>query len=282
MTLTTTPRTASRKRSLIEVGQTLGPRNARTDPGTGLRYYRWQGRDLPSVTTIRRLAGIPHGLHQWALGQVVDYALDNAQEIASRLTDPAQLPLVRHELRAAATAERDAKAALGSAIHQAIEAGKAVTDVGPDIAPRLRRYYEWAETTGVEILGQEIQIWNLTVGYAGSVDILARFPDGSIWVIDTKTGKGVYAEHLLQLLPYLMGEFVGADDTVDPELTALLHQASGVALLHLEDGQPWEFRSLHATPEAWAAFRGLLAFGTWMADHPTVDTVTLGLRRGAA
>jgi len=274
--------TSTTERPFIEVGKTgPGPRNARTDPETGLRFYIWQGREYPSVTTIRRLAGVPHGLHQWALGQVAAYALDHATDIAQRLTDPAKLAVVRHELRAAATAERDRSAALGTAVHQAIEGGKALADVGPDIAPRLRQYLAWAASSGVEVLATELQVWNTTVGYAGSVDLLGRFPDGSIWVIDHKTGKGVFAEHLLQLLPYLMAEFVGSDDVVDDELTALLRQARGVALLHLSD-TGWEFRSLEATPEAWAAFRGLLAFGTWMAGHGSIDDVTLGVRKGAA
>lgn len=276
--------TALADRPLITVGQAgSGPRNATTDPRTGLRYYEWRGRRLPSVTTIRRLAGLPWGLHEWALGQVAAYALDNAASIASRLAsgDPSGPAVLRHELRAAATAERDTKAALGSAVHAALEAGSALTDVGPDIAPYVRQFLHWRETSHVEPLGQELQVWNLTVGYAGSVDLLARFPDGSVWVIDYKTSKGTYAEHLLQLLPYLMAEFVGQDSVVDEPMTALLRQAKGVALLHLT-ATGWEFRSLEATPEAWAAFRGLLAFGSWMVEHPTVDSVTLGSRKGSA
>ena len=35
----------------------VGPKNARTDPNTGLRFYTWQGVEYPSVTTIRRMAG---------------------------------------------------------------------------------------------------------------------------------------------------------------------------------------------------------------------------------
>jgi hypothetical protein len=91
----------------------------------------------------------------------------------------------------------------------------------------------------------------------------------------------VYPDQLLQLLPYLMAEFVGEDDVVDEDLTALLRQARGVALLHLVD-HGWEFRSLEATPDAWRAFRGLLAFARWMAEHQSIDSVTLGTRRGAA
>lgn len=270
------------EKPLIVVGET-GPRNATTDSRTGLRYYSWQGRRLPSVTSVRRLAGIPFGLHEWALGQLSSYAIDHATEIHARLASgtPGVAALIRHELRAAATAERDKAADLGSAVHAAAAAGLSITDVGPDIAPRLRQYQAWLTESRAEILGSEFQLWNLTVGYAGSADLLCRFPDGSIWIVDLKTGKGTYAEHLLQLEPYLMAEFVGADDVVDETLTALVRQARGIALLHLS-ADSWEFRSLEATSEAWAAFRGLLAFGSWMAGHASVESVTLGSRKGSA
>jgi PD-(D/E)XK nuclease superfamily protein len=275
--------TVATERAFLEVGQRpAGPRNAATDPRTGLRYYTWQGRKLPSVTTIRRLAGLPWGLHEWALGQVATFAIDHSTEIHARLSSgtPGVAAVLRHELRAAATAERDRAADLGSAVHEAAAAGKALTDVSADIAPRLRQYQAWLAESRAEILGSEFQLWNLTVGYAGSADLLCRFPDGSIWVVDLKTGKGVYPEHVLQLVPYLMAEFIGADDQKDERLTALLHQAKGVALLHLT-AESWEFRSLEATPAAWAAFRGLLAFGSWIAAHPDIDSVSLGTRKGA-
>lgn len=274
--------TAVVERPLITVGKaTPGPRNAHTDPSTGLRYYDWQGRKLPSVTTIRRLAGLPWGLHEWALSQIADHAINNIAELYSRLSGgtPGVAQVVRHELRAAATAERDKAAELGSAVHEAAAAGKALTEVSPDIAPRLRQYQAWLAHSKAEILGSEFQLWNLTVGYAGSADLLCRFPDGSIWIVDIKTGKGTYPEHVLQLVPYLMAEFVGSDNQVDNELTALMRQARGVALLHLT-AESWEFRSLHATPEAWAAFRGLLEFGRWMSEHADIESVSLGTRKG--
>lgn len=272
---------------MIVVGQQRGPRNARTDPKTGLRWYTWQGVEYPSVTTIRRLAGIPHRLAEWQVGQVAARAIERIADHYARLSggDPKELDAIRHELRQAAVDKREARAAFGTAVHEAIEGGRSLTQVGPDLAPRVGRFMDWRSVSGVEILAQELQIWNLGVGYAGSVDMLGRFPDGSIWVVDYKTGgddldEGVYPDQLLQLLPYLMGEFVGNDDVVDEDLTALLRQATGVALLHLVDKR-WEFRSLEATPEAWAAFRGLLTFARWMADHQDIDSVTLGSRRSA-
>jgi hypothetical protein len=266
---------------LITVGET-GPRNASTD-ANGLRYYTWQGKRYPSVTTIRRLAGIPHGLHQWALNQVINRVLDEAPSIAGRLSsgDPAAVALTRQYLRTAATEERDKAARKGTAVHEAAASGKALTDVGPDIAPHLRQYLDWQERSGVEVIASEFQVWNPTVGYAGTCDLLGRFPDGSTWVIDLKTGKGVYGEHALQLMAYLMAEFVGADDVIDETLSAALGLAKGIAVLHL-GADSWEFHSLRADPDTWAAYRGLLKFGVWMASHPGIADVSLGSRKGAA
>lgn len=259
---------------------TSGPRNARTDSKSGLRFYTWLGRELPSVTSIRRMAGLPHGLHQWAINQVIDHALDNLGDIIARLAlgDPAQLALVRHELREAATAERDRAAGLGTAVHDAAASGRALTEVGPEIAPRLRQYLDWLAVSRVEILASEFQVWNLTLGYAGTPDLLVRFPNGQIWLIDLKTGKGVYAEYALQLMPYTMAEFVGADDVIDEPLTELLEQVSGMAILHLTDAA-WEFIAVDANPATWAAFRGLLAFSTWMHDHGSVESIAVGVRK---
>lgn len=267
---------------LVTVGAPVGPKNADTD-SNGLRYYTWQGQRYPSVTTIRRLAGIPHGLHQWALNQVINRVLDEAPSIATRLAsgEPAQVALTRQYLRQAATEERDKAAAKGTAVHEAAASGKGLADVGPDIAPHLRQYLDWREKSGVEILASEFQVWNPTVGYAGTCDLLGRFPDGSTWVIDLKTGKGVYGEHALQLMAYLMAEFVGEDDRIDEELSAALGLAKGIAVLHLA-ADSWEFYSLEATPAVWNAFRGLLTFGVWMAGHGGIDTVSLGSRKGAA
>lgn len=276
------------ERPFVEIGKQLGPRNARTDPRTGLRWYRWMGQEYVSVTTVRRLAGIPHRLAQWQVEQVVTRAIENAAVYAQRLAsgEPGDFTAVREELRRAAVDKREARAAFGSAVHAAIEAQLPVTKVGADLAPRLRQFLSWAAASGVEFLGRELQVFNLTVGYAGSVDALCRFPDGSIWVVDYKTGgddltEGVYPDQLLQLLPYAMAEFVGADDVRDEAMTGLLHQATGVGMLHLVDNA-WEFRSLESTPEAWTAFRGLLAFARWMADHEDMASVTLGARKGAA
>ena len=268
-----------------------GPRNAHTDPQSGLRFYRWLDRDLPSVTSIRRMAGLPFGLHNWTIGQVVTAAVEHLPDHAKRLTaaikstDPVARAsteaLIRAELRAAATAERDRAASLGTAVHDAAAAGRLVEDVDPELRPRLRQYLSWLETSGAELLAAEFQVFNLAVGYAGTVDLICRLRDGSVWIVDLKTGKGVYSDHALQLVGYAMAEFVGQDDIVDEPLTELLGQVSGIAVLHLGD-EGWEFHRVRWDAETWTAFRGLLAFATWSQGHSAVASFVLGSREGAA
>lgn len=260
---------------------TVGPRNAYTDATSGLRYYRWQGRDLPSVTSIRRMAGVPHNLHQWALSQVIDAAVDGAAEIPKMLAQGADgLKAVRSALRKASTAERDAKAALGTAVHDAAAQGLALTDVAPELRPFLRQYQGWLATSGATILASEFQTWNLAAGYAGTADLMCRMRDGSVWLVDLKTGKGVYPDHALQLMAYAMAEFVGEDDIVDMELTGLLHEIRGLAVLHLAP-RSWEFLQIKSDPGVWNAFRGLLEFSRWSKDHAAVETYTGGVRRSS-
>lgn len=260
----------------------VGPRNAHTDPETGLRYYDWLGRALPSVTSIRRMAGVPHGLHQWSLTKVIDAALDRQRTIAERLGsgDPAQVQLVRRELRAAATADRDTAAKLGTAVHDAAAAGKSLTEVPAEVAPRLRQYLAWLAASGAVVLASEFQCWHLTAGYAGTADLLVRLRDGSVWLIDLKTGKGVYSDHAGQLSAYLHAEFVGADGVVDETLTALLRGATGMAVLHLSD-TGWEFLQVRDDRDTWAAFRGLLEFSRWSAEHAQPETFVTARREGA-
>src|SRR5262245_38201305 len=90
-----------------------GPRNARTDPETGLRYYTWQGREYPSVTSIRNLAGMPHPLATWRTNQVIERAMVEYPTLGRMLgeRDP---KATATWLRKAATAKRDAAADLGT------------------------------------------------------------------------------------------------------------------------------------------------------------------------
>lgn len=318
-----------------------GPRNARTDPDSGLRFYRWGDREVPSVTTLRSMAGLPFNLAAWQLARVCDRATDGYDELGRILTrerrprerkvEENRRDEARRWLRSAPEELRDYAATRGTAVHEAADKAipldwigdyrkvrirvplldeigvQQVTEKGtkrvttierqgyqlvvPDgaeivsditvpaaeIVARVRQDRAWLERSGFEILVSEGQVWNLTLGYGGSFDRLGRFPNGELWIIDIKTGDQSFSDYLLQQCGYLMGEFIGSDDVIDEEATRLLHQVSGVAILHLHEDRA-EFLKLDIDARTWAAFRGLLAFSTWTADHPTEDTFVVARR----
>lgn len=294
--MTTTPQTIT-----IETS----PRNAYTDPDTGMRFYRFQGRDLPSVTTLRRMAGLPYGLAAWQLSKVVERATSETETLTAMLNRPKRprehadkIDAKRRAeagkwLRAASNEERDAAAALGTAVHDAasrgltpdtlpdpfvfVKDGQEVSLDAADIAPRLGWFRDWLDRSQATIIASEFQVANLTVGYAGSCDLMVRFPTGAQWIVDLKTGKGLYAEHALQVLAYRNAEVVFHDDVVDERLTAELRRTSGLAVLHLAD-DGWTFSAFRDTDDLWEAFLGLHAFAMWAHRNPVADGLVYGSR----
>lgn len=274
--------------SLITIS--VGPRNAYTDKD-GLRFYRWRGTDYPSVTTIRRMAGIPFRLHQWAVSQVVERAVEDHDALTGmlnrdrrpreRVLDKNRRKEAKSWLRKASTEKRDESAALGTAVHDAATSHRDPKDVPLEVRPRLRQFYDWVEQSGAVIIAVEQQVFNLGLGYAGTFDLLVRMPNRDVYVVDLKTGNGTYAEHALQLCGYSMADFVGKDDVVDTRLTDLLRSAKGMALLHLQD-EGWHWQEVRVTPQLWAAFKGLLTFAVFAHANPDIDGLVSDEDTGAS
>jgi hypothetical protein len=260
-----------------------GPKNARTDPESGIRYYRWQGQEFPSVTSIRNLAGMPIRLAQWRTNQVIERAMTDYQTLGTMLRDN-DPKAVASWLRLAQDAKRDAAADLGKRVHDAVEKGLSPADVASDMSPFLLQYRDWLKVSGFVVDLQERQVWSPTTGYAGTFDSVGHFKTKSDrWLLDLKTGAGTYAEHALQTEAYARADFVGEDDTVDDAATRILKQVAlpNRAVLHLRpDG--WSFKSIPGTQRTWNAFRALLYFATWVDDNPTLDNLIGATKEGHA
>jgi len=260
----------------------IGPRNARTDQ-SGLRFYTWQGVEYPSVTTIRRMAGLSFPLHQWAITQVVNRSVDHVSDLNRMLTsnDPLVTTAAKTWLRQAADEERDRAASLGKRVHKAVEEGKNLGQVDKDVVPYMKHYANWLATTGFKTLRSEAQVYNLSKGYAGSFDLLGEDKRKDIHIVDLKTGKNTYPEHALQATAYSLGEFVGADDVVDVEATDLLRRVTSISLLHLTP-TGWQWQHIDIDRYMVVAFNGLLAFAKWAHAHPKMDELLFDVTEGKA
>jgi len=248
-----------------------GPRNARTDPESGLRFYMWRGEEYPSVTSIRNLAGMPHNLAQWRTTQVIEKAINEFPAFTRQINDGTDAKAIATWLRAGANKKRDEAADLGIRVHDAASKNIAIDTADADVAPFLVQYRRWMAHTGIEVLLAERQVWNESIGYAGTFDLIGRFKrTGKVVMIDLKTGSGTYPEHALQLEAYANGEFIGEDDVVDQAATSLLESVELRAVLHLrKDG--WTMKFIPASDRTWIAFRGLLVFAQWQFANPVLD-----------
>lgn len=267
---------------------TAGPPDAKINP-LGYRTYRWPvtnddgtvtERELLSVTSIRKLCGEPFGLVNWQIGKVIDRAM--SRDFYDRWADDERAwPELRKWLRAATTEERDAAASKGLDIHGALELGLAPEDCNEETRPFVRQVRNFLDDTGYEIVAQEFQVFNLSVGYAGTGDVLFRRPDGKYVIGDWKTSKSVYVDHVVQLHAYLRGEFVGTAGVVDEALTAILNQTEDAGILHLSpDG--WTWHDVPQREEVVRAFYGSVWFAQLLAEHRTPDALFGGTKRGKA
>lgn len=273
--------------------------NAYTDPESGLRFYTWRGRSYPSVTSIRRLIGMPFTLHQWSLSQVIDRAIVDHDKVGEMLARPRRprerkvaentLKEVRQHLRAAATEERDVAGDRGTRIHDAIATGLTLDSLDPDVVGPVAQYHDAVQSLGATVLLSERQVFNLRYGYAGTIDALWHLtpfpsrpvlPGGGVCVVDYKSSKGVYLDHAVQLIAYSMGEFVGENDKVDAGATQLLQQAAGMAILHLTDTD-WELIEVEADRTLFEGFVGALAFATFLHhNNNVIDSLVKARVRG--
>jgi hypothetical protein len=157
----------------------------------------------------------------------------------------------------------------------------------------VRQYWDMRAHVPFVIIAREVQVFNLTAGYAGSFDALAwMLPDDwgdrpipkastitLAWVkehgggtdqlvlLDWKTSKGVYTDQIVQCHAYLSAEFVGSDGVRDRRLTELLLAAHTGGLVHIRPNA-WAVHLFGYTEEVVRAFLGSVAFARFLAKYP--------------
>lgn len=119
--------------------------------------------------------------------------------------------------REAANRHRDAAADLGSQIHVAIEAhllGKPSPAWPLPIRPRMTNFMRFMDDYQLDVEASETKVYSRKYRYAGTLDILGRLRrlDDRMAVIDTKSGKGIYADKFCpQVASYARADFLVID-----------------------------------------------------------------------
>jgi ATP-dependent exoDNAse (exonuclease V) beta subunit len=77
-----------------------------------------------------------------------------------------------------------------------------IEEVPLDARPSFERFLEYKTLQPFEIIKTEAVLHHKVFKYAGTMDALARFPDGRIILLDWKTSKGLWPEYHLQVIAY--------------------------------------------------------------------------------
>lgn len=234
------------------------PKNASAFQGQ--RSYLWNDEKLPSVTTILQSYPKPW-LGAWAAKMVAEYACTNADEWVD-------LPVedrIRH-LKGVPWRKRDDAADFGTALHEslaALVAGKKVKTY-PGADAHVRALVEWWDTYRPLVYDSEVQVFNLSEGYAGSLDLIADIY-GRRLLIDLKSGSAIGHDVRLQLAAYRFAEFIGEDD----HRIADVPSVAGCAVLWIPRDNPafWQFIEVPAGAAEFNEFLGIRRLHTYVKSN---------------
>lgn len=193
-------------------------------------YTNAAGERLPGVTTILGCLAKP-ALIPWAWGLgAKGIKLEAARQLA------ADIGTVGH--------------ALVEAHLRGLEFDSA--NIAPEMLAKAEtsfiRFLEYWDREHLTVIASEMQMVSEIMQVGGTVDIVAARPDGSLVVIDVKTGKGLYPEMLVQAAVYA---------AIYTEVTGCDVAEVVVVRIPKEDDDGLEIRTVSQRAERVAAFHAL-------------------------
>lgn len=204
------------------------------------------GESAPSVTTILKVIHKKE-LDGWAARMAADYAVKNWFDL--HLLD---LRERRDLIKSAPEVYADEKATLGSQVHEVADQWmKGVpSEATKETSSYISQFIRFLAEFKPRFTGTEATVWSRRDEYAGTADIFAVI-DGWNWLIDIKTGKGIYPEHGLQLAALANAEFRILPDGTELELPRF----DEWAVLHLRP-RGWKLVPIREKEACHSAFLG--------------------------
>lgn len=228
--------------------------------GRSGRIYEWDGEQYYSVTTILNVINKP-ALVTWAAKMAAQFAVENIGTI-NDLIGRGQGSAAADMIKGAPWRKRDKAADVGTLIHKVIEcqiSGETMK-VPVEATAQLQHFLTWMDRFKPQILVSEGTIFNREYNYAGTLDIIARI-DGLNWLIDIKSGSGVYPEHALQVAAYSRGEFIGHFDGLEEPLPII----DKGAVLHIRP-EGYHFIPVNIGKEVFDSFLYTRELFRWQDD----------------
>jgi hypothetical protein len=191
--------------------------------------YRLDDERVVSVTTYLN-GGIPKPqLVPWAARTVAETCADLPSTV-DELRRLGRDPLIA-ALTAVVDDRRNTAADRGTEIHrygELVVHGEPV-DVPAEIADAVAGYARWLDASGFEVELTERIVGNRVARYAGRFDLYGHM-GGLRWLLDLKSGKGVYGDTALQCAAYARAEFYVDDDGVEHRMPTV----DRIGVLHVQ------------------------------------------------
>jgi hypothetical protein len=214
----------------------------RRNHGRGHSYIDTDtGEKIRSVTAI--LGGIPKpALVKWAAETTANYALDNWDELNAM--PPSERLKAMYGAR---TKVLQAASKKGTTIHAL--ASKLVADEAVDmpdgLEPYVLAYVQFLDDFGVKPILVEAVVVSHEHTYCGTLDLVAGLltADGSdyeTWLLDIKSGSGVYGETALQEAGYGFADAWVDDDGTEHPMPIV----DRYGVVHLRPDQTYELLPL--------------------------------------
>ena len=239
----------------------------RSDEGTG-RFYHWGDEAFISVTNAIKKGFPAPALMYWSAKMVAEYVAENPEEVEAmrQAMEPAEFTSF---LKNKPWVARDKAGDLGSQVHDIAEQYQATGTVPPlesfpeVVQAKAALYLDFLETVKPTFYAIEGVVFNRQYGYAGAFDAIMDIDYGAIkgrYIVDIKTGSGIYAEAALQQTAYRHGEYIAVGDQEIP-----MPEVGGAFCLHIQATQ-WKLVPVVTDEASWVTFRAALHVARWVAD----------------
>lgn len=247
---------------------------------------------VPSITTV--IGQEAKDMTGWA-GHMAASELVNDARLNGAVGSPADLRALAREASSAAQRFRDAAAARGDRVHfyaEQVALAALGAEADPDAARAVLtehgegryadRFDEWWELYGVKPIAAEVTVWNHTVGYAGTLDLVAEI-GGRRCILDFKTkgltrdgrAKPLQDSVVMQLVAGFRGEemlvdaaagtwepWTFADSDVEPLLLAVAISEAEVVPVQADPScLRAQWRKFWALRQVWEHSRSALEAG---------------------
>lgn len=221
------------------------------------RFYKHEGKELPSVTTVCSALDKSTPLMHWSVNCACDFILDRMKDPELVANKEDMYPIIekaRKEFKNVSSKAMD----IGSVVHKVIEnylkTGHEPKAPSVEVMNAFDAFLEWKEEYHVEPIKTEQTVYHER--YAGTLDLYCIMTIDVAdlkYIVDFKAAKGIYEDHRFQVAAY-RNAFDGKVD------------GCGILRLDKVTGMP-QWKDTSATYEQdLKVFMALLKL--WYARHP--------------